>query len=58
MMGNLYLEGSNTMAKIMTDEYNPKPRGKKSSQGMGRNTKYSHKGSKKRYIKRSRGQGR
>ena len=46
------------MAKIMTDEYNPKPRGKKSSQGMGRNTKYSHKGSKKRYIKRSRGQGR
>ena len=32
-------------------------RGKKTSQGMGRNTKFSHKGSKKRYVKRYKGQG-
>ena len=46
------------MAKKIIDEYIPKQRGKKSAQGMGRNTKFSHKGSKKRYVKRNRGQGR
>jgi len=39
-------------------DYNPKKDGKKTSQGQGRHTKFSHKGSKKRYIKRYRGQGR
>jgi hypothetical protein len=55
MKVNLFIEGSNTMAKKMIDEYT-KPKGKKTAQGMGRNTKFSHKRSK-RYIKRKRGQG-
>ena len=38
-------------------EYKPKKRGKKTSQGQSTLTKYSHKGSKSRYIKRYRGQG-
>ena len=38
-------------------EYKPKDSGKKTTQGQGRNTKFSHKGSKRRYIKRYRGQG-
>ena len=58
MMVKQSLEENNIMAKKMIDEYIPKQRGKKSAQGMGRNTKFSHKGSKKRYVKRNRGQGR
>ena len=40
-----------------TYEYKPKKSGKKTAQGHGRHTKFSNKGSKKRYIKRYRGQG-
>ncbi len=40
-----------------TPEYKPKKQGKKTAQGQSTLTKYSHKGSKKRYIKRYRGQG-
>tara|TARA_X000001382_G_C3044868_1_gene139103 strand:- start:262 stop:402 length:141 start_codon:yes stop_codon:yes gene_type:complete len=45
------------MARVIMDDYKPSGRGKKTSQGMGRNTKFSHKGSKKRYVKRYKGQG-
>jgi len=38
-------------------DYKPKKQGKKTSQGQSTLTKYSHKGSKSRYIKRYRGQG-
>jgi hypothetical protein len=37
--------------------YKPQKRGKKTRQGQSTLTKYSHKGSKSRYIKRYRGQG-
>jgi hypothetical protein len=43
--------------KLAKVDYNPRKRGKKTSQGQSTLTKYSHKGSKKRYIKRYRGQG-
>jgi len=57
MKANLYLEENNIMARVIMDDYKPSGRGKKTSQGMGRNTKFSHKGSKKRYVKRYKGQG-
>ncbi len=38
-------------------DYKPRKRGKKTRQGQSTLTKYSHKGSKKRYIKRYKGQG-
>ncbi len=37
--------------------YRPQKRGKKTTQGSSKLTKYSHKGSKRRYTKRYRGQG-
>jgi len=39
-------------------DYKPRKRGKKTRQGNSSLTKNSHKGSKSRYIKRYRGQGR
>ena len=38
-------------------DFKPKKKGKKTSQGQSTLTKYSHKGSKLRYKKRYRGQG-
>lgn len=40
-----------------TQIYKPQKRGKKTTQGSSTLTKYSHKGSKRRYIKRYMGQG-
>jgi hypothetical protein len=42
--------------KCIVDEYQ-KPRGKKTRQGMSKNTKYGNKVSKKYYKKRYKGQG-
>ena len=38
-------------------DYKPQKRGKKTRQGQSTLTKYAHKGSKSRYKKRYRGQG-
>ena len=45
------------MARVIMDDYKPSGRGKKSSQRKGRNTKFGHKGSKKRYVKSDKGHG-
>ncbi len=41
----------------LSNEYNPKERGKKTRQGDGRGSKFGIKGSKKYYRKKKRGQG-
>ena len=46
------------MAKgVVAGLYRPRQRGKKTRQGLGRNTKYSTRVASKRFKKRSRGQG-
>jgi len=45
------------LMKHLTQEHKPHKRGKKTAQGSSTLTKYSHKCSKGRYIKRYRGQG-
>ena len=45
------------MASGFVGSYIPRRRGKKTRQGMGRNTKYSTKVASKRFKKKARGQG-
>ena len=45
------------MPVIFRNESKQKKHQKKTRQGAGRNTKFGHKGSKKHYIKKYRGQG-
>ena len=44
------------MASLFSEQKQKKHQ-KKTRQGAGRNTKFGHKGSKKHYIKKYRGQG-
>ena len=45
------------MATVFREQTRQVKHQKKTRQGMGRNTKLGHKGSKKHYIKKYRGQG-
>jgi hypothetical protein len=45
------------MATGLKEQTRHVKRQKKTRQGMGRNTKLGHKGSKKHYVKKYRGQG-
>ena len=45
------------MPSLFRDDSKQKKRQKKTRQGAGRNTKFGHKGSKKHYVKKYRGQG-
>jgi hypothetical protein len=50
------MEKQSLRGSYIVDEYT-KPKGKKTRQGMSKNTKYGNKVSKKYYKKRYRGQG-
>tara|TARA_Y100000310_G_scaffold197556_1_gene197634 strand:- start:366 stop:524 length:159 start_codon:yes stop_codon:yes gene_type:complete len=45
------------MPSLFRDDSKRKKHQKKTRQGAGKNTKFGHKGSKKHYVKKYRGQG-
>ena len=45
------------MPSLFIEQFKQQKHQKKTRQGAGRNTKFGHKGSKKHYVKKYRGQG-
>ena len=45
------------MTSLLREQSKQQKHQKKTRQGAGRNTKFGHKGSKKHYVKKYRGQG-